>query len=143
MLREDLFESGNGFVSLAYKDNDVIAAGLFLHWNKSLIYKYSASNEVGRQLYANDPIVWDAICWGCKNGYTTFDWGRSEATNAGLRRYKKRWGSVETPLFYTWNHKMQGKGIEEKLTPIITNIINRSPLWVCRLSGELLYRYFG
>jgi hypothetical protein len=132
-----------GFISLAYKDGVPIAGGLFLHWNKTLVYKYAASNELGRQLYANDPIVWNAICWGCKNGYTTFDWGRSDSSNAGLRRFKNRWGSVESPLFYTRNHELQAPGLGEKLTPFINNVINRSPLWVCRLSGELLYRYFG
>jgi hypothetical protein len=143
MLREELIEPGYGFISLAYKDDKCIAGGLLLHWNKTLIYKYAASNDLGRHLYANDTIVWDAICWGCYNGYSTFDWGRSDASNEGLRRFKNRWGSSECPLYYSRNHETHNGGLGEKLAPIITSVINKSPLWVCRLSGEFFYRYFG
>jgi hypothetical protein len=143
MLRDEILESGKGFISLAYKDDVPIAGGLYLHWNKTLVYKYAASTELGRQLYANDPIVWGAICWGCAHGYTTFDWGRSDASNAGLRRFKNRWGSDETPLYYSRNHEPVSNGLEQKMTPIMNAVINKSPLWVCRFSGELLYRYIG
>jgi lipid II:glycine glycyltransferase (peptidoglycan interpeptide bridge formation enzyme) len=143
MLRDEILESGKGFISLAYKDNTCIAGGLYLHWNKTLVYKYAASTELGRQLYANDPIVWNAICWGCANGYTTFDWGRSDVTNEGLRRFKNRWGSDESPLYYSRNHELVSNGLEQKMTPIMNVVINKSPLWVCRFSGELLYRYIG
>ena len=143
MLRDELLEKGFGFISLAYKDDECVAGGLFLNWNKTLIYKYAASNELGRQLYANDPIVWDAINWGCFNGYDTFDWGRSDTSNEGLRRFKNRWGSNEKPLYYSKNHESKNSGLGEKLTPILNSFINKSPIWVCRLSGEFFYKYFG
>ena len=75
--------------------------------------------------------------------YSTFDWGRSDASNEGLRRFKNRWGCCESPLYYCRNHEMQNGGLGEKLAPFVTTVINKSPLWVCRLSGELFYKYFG
>jgi hypothetical protein len=142
-LRDELLETGLGFISLAHVNEDYVAGVIYLCWKNTLVYKYAASNKLGRQLSAGDPLVWDAITWGCENGMTSLDFGRTDDYAEGLRRFKKRWGSEENPLYYSRNHELGSNSFEHKIMPIVKTVINKSPLWVCRFSGELLYRFMG
>jgi hypothetical protein len=145
LLTSHVLEKGLGFVLLAYKDNACISAGLFMHWQKTLTYKYSATDENALDLRPNHLVTWTAIQWGCENGFTTFDFGRADIADEGLRSYKRRWGAAEIPLPYSYIPSApatfsQGEG---KLGMLMKNIIRRSPVWVGRAIGEVLYRYVG
>jgi CelD/BcsL family acetyltransferase involved in cellulose biosynthesis len=114
---------------------------LFLAWNRTLIYKYSASLPEYLKLRPNNLLLWHAMRWGCENGFHTFDFGRSDADNHGLRKFKSGWGALERPLAYTTvaDHPVaRGSG---RLLHLAGPVIRRSPPWVCRAAGELLYKY--
>jgi hypothetical protein len=142
-LREEILEPGMGNIWLGMKEGKAVAGLLTLNWNKTFIYKYSANNEIGRQTFASYSVLWEAIQWANSQGYTRLDFGRSDISNEGLRRYKNQWGSEEVPLIYSSSKQKNSTGMIHTLTPYISKVINISPLWVCRLSGELFYRYFG
>jgi hypothetical protein len=132
-----------GFILLAFKDHECIAGAVFLSWRRNLVYKYSASIEKARHLLAMDLLLWTAIQWGCKNRYEWMDMGRTDNNDEGLKYFKRRWGAEEFPLDYcTISQGMQiiqpGPWVR-RMQPII----QRSPTWVCRAAGELLYGYFG
>jgi lipid II:glycine glycyltransferase (peptidoglycan interpeptide bridge formation enzyme) len=138
-----LIDQGLGFILLANQDDQCLAAGLFLHWQNTLIYKYAASNECGQNLRPNHLLTWTAICWGCENGYKVFDFGRTDVDNEGLRSFKIRWGAEEIPLCYSVFSTKPTRPSVERMMPLMKKIIRKSPPWVCRSAGELLYRYFG
>jgi hypothetical protein len=143
LILQRLIDQGLGFILLAYHGDECLTAGLFLNWQTTLIYKFSASSDSGHDLRPNHLITWTAIRWGCENGYKVFDFGRTDITNDGLRTYKNRWGANEMPLTYSIlsdNPPQLSSGGPEAL---MNRIIKNSPMWVCRLSGELLYRHFG
>jgi hypothetical protein len=142
-LQKEILEPGMGNIWLGMKEGKAVAGLFTLNWNKTFIYKYSANNEIGRQTFASYSVLWEAIQWANSQGYTRLDFGRSDISNEGLRRYKNQWGSTEIPLIYTSSKQSTSPGMIHTLTPFISRIINISPLWVCRLSGELFYRYFG
>ena len=88
------------------------------------------------------PYNWHAVSEACERGFTTFDFGRSELGAHGLRRYKDRWGAVERPLVYS----VVGGRAEGEASPLpgaglVAGLIRYAPVWVTRVSGELLYRY--
>lgn len=143
LILERLFEKDLGFILLAYLNGDCLAAGLFLHWGKTLTYKYASSSEELQNLRPNHLLTWTAIQWGCENGFKIFDFGRTEITNEGLRTYKNRWGVEETELFYSVMSKKTSQPVNGGLDTMVEKFIQKSPLWVCRLSGEILYRHFG
>lgn len=143
LLLKEVIEKGLGFILLAYAQGECLAAGIFLHWQKTLTYKYAASSDAGQSLRPNHLLTWTAIRWGCEHGYDIFDLGRTEVTNEGLRTFKNRWGVQETPLIYS---NLSAKKVHlqvNRLTPIMHVIIRNSPLCICRLSGSALYRHFG
>jgi CelD/BcsL family acetyltransferase involved in cellulose biosynthesis len=141
-MADILFDRGLGFVLLAYKDDECLAGILFLHWQQSLIAKYAASREDTLNLRPNNLLFWSGMRWGCENGYTVFDMGRTDLTNEGLRRYKRGWGADETPLTYSYMHgKPAAWTGTSKLMNVMQATIRHSPAWVCQFAGELLYRH--
>ena len=143
LLHRKLIEQGLGFVLLAYESGRCLAGAIFLHWNHTLTYKYGASTSDGLHLRPNHLIFWKAIQWGCDNGFTNLDLGRTSIENTGLRDFKSRWGAQETPLLYTNLACHTSQTSNGHLLNIMRVVIQNSPAWVCRLSGEILYRYFG
>lgn len=140
-LFESIIQTGNGFLLLSMKGNKYLAAALFLHWNKTLTYKYSASAKEATHFYAIDPIIWTAICWGCQNGFLWMDLGRTEVENQGLRKFKHRWGAEEIPLSYSHSPHAPQSSFQERLLPLFSVLLKRSPVWFCKLSGRMLYRF--
>jgi CelD/BcsL family acetyltransferase involved in cellulose biosynthesis len=139
-LQNLILSNGMGFVMSAYDGEKCLAAAVFLTWNKSIIYKYGASDPGGLQLRPNDLIFQEVIKWGCEHGYKSLDFGRTDMVNSGLRHFKSRWGSEETELVYSYAPVIPS-GIPTKYMNLLGKIIKISPLWVCRLFGEILYRY--
>jgi hypothetical protein len=145
LIGKHILAQGLGFILLAYKDDECLAGGLFMHWQQTLTYKYAASSGEDQQLRPNNLLSWTAMRWGCENGCQVFDLGRTELENAGLRRFKKGWGAEETPLTYSVLARGAAAGSEDdgRLTALMEPIIQKAPRWVCRAAGELLYGHFG
>jgi CelD/BcsL family acetyltransferase involved in cellulose biosynthesis len=143
LLVRNILDQGLGFVLLAYTGDECVAGGVFLHWQHTLTYKYGASNELGRNLRANNLLMWFAIRWGCENGYQVFDMGKTDQANTGLRQFKSRWGAVEESLVYSILSERPHLQTEGKLQGVMQTVIRNSPSWVCRVTGELLYRHYA
>lgn len=141
LIGKNILEKGLGFVLLACKDEKCLAGAVFLHYKNTLTYKYGASILDGLSLRPNDLIFWTAIRWGCENGYTSLDLGRTNLDNDGLREFKSRWGGQEVPLTYSYHPARPVPERESRLMPFMQAMIRNSPLWVCLLTGKLLYRY--
>lgn len=143
LLNKMIFSQEMGFIMTAYKDHHPIAAAVFLHFNNTMTYKYGASDPAFWGLRPNHLLFWDAIQWGCKHGYQIFDWGRTDLDNRGLRDFKLGWGSEEQILHYS---VLADKPPFDNLTGgtkqlVLAKVIQNSPAWVCRLIGELFYKY--
>ncbi len=143
LIHRFLLEPGLGFVMLAYKDSQCVSAGLFLHWQKTLTYKYSATDEASLDLRPNHLVTWKAMEWGCEQGYTAFDFGRADLEDEGLRSYKRRWGAAETPLTYAYLPTIPEEKGTGKLGELMKKVLQRSPVWVSQAAGEILYRFVG
>jgi hypothetical protein len=143
LLGKQILAQGLGFILLAYKDAQCLAGGLFLHWQQTLTYKYAASSTEDQQYRPNNLLSWTAMRWGCENGYTVFDLGRTELENTGLQRFKKGWAAQESPLTYSMLSAAPPVASDSKLMSRMKPLIQKAPPWVCRAAGELSYRHFG
>ncbi len=143
-LQRNLMTRGWASVLLAFKGNQCLAGLYLLHWNGTIIFKYAASRENSLNLRPNNLLFWSAIQWGCANGYRLLDMGRTDLNNTGLRRFKKGWGAREIPLNYSIICPDSSAVKSVTFVPsVVQTIIRRSPSWVARLTGELLYGRFG
>jgi lipid II:glycine glycyltransferase (peptidoglycan interpeptide bridge formation enzyme) len=143
LLGSALFKRGLGFALLAYKDDQCLAAAVVLAWQQTLTAKYAASRADSLSLRPNDLLFWTAIHWGCENGYSLFDMGRTDLSNTGLREFKDRWGAEQVPLTYSILSAMPPQPTSGRLMSVMHAVIRHSPLWVCSAMGELLYGHFG
>jgi hypothetical protein len=136
-----LIEEDLGFLLIAHKESVPVAAAIFLAWNGTLIYKYSASDPAYWKMRPNNLVLWSAIRWGCQNGYHTFDFGRTDLIDQGLRDFKNGWGTEELPLVYSRIAETAGKPSDGRLRRWLAPVIKNSPTIVCRVIGELMYKY--
>jgi CelD/BcsL family acetyltransferase involved in cellulose biosynthesis len=140
LLWRRVVEPGGGTVLLACADGHPVAGAVFLHAAGTMIYKYGASDSRWWQLRPNNLIMHEAICQAAERGFDTFDFGRTDFANEGLRRFKTSCGGVESPLIYSGAGADLASG-RGTATAALAAVIRRSPAWVCRGIGEVLYRY--
>jgi CelD/BcsL family acetyltransferase involved in cellulose biosynthesis len=141
LLWKRLIEPGVGFILLAYHGETPLAGAVFLAWNGTVSYKHSASDPAYWRLRPNNLVLWNAIKWGCENGYHTFDFGRTDLDDEGLRAFKNGWGTKEQPLVYSVIADRAPQPSNDRRKRAMAAVIQRSPTWVCRLIGELFYKY--
>jgi CelD/BcsL family acetyltransferase involved in cellulose biosynthesis len=136
-----LLEPGYGQVLLAYAGTKPIAGAVFLAGNNVFTYKYGASDAANWNLRANHLIFWTALQTASDEGFSEFDWGRSDAEDVGLREFKRHWAGVERPLVYS---KLAAEAPAEgsgRALRAARMVLRRSPAFMCRATGELFYRY--
>jgi CelD/BcsL family acetyltransferase involved in cellulose biosynthesis len=141
LLWDDLIDPGLGTLLLAYAGATPVAGALFLHWNGHAIYKFGASDREHLALRPNNLIFWDAIRQAHGRGDKTFDFGRTDLENDGLRAFKSGWGAVERPLVYTFSRKAPENDAHGVALRALSAAIRCAPPWVCRAIGEAGYRY--
>ncbi|HLL68093.1 MAG TPA: GNAT family N-acetyltransferase [Micromonosporaceae bacterium] len=141
LLWQRFLEPGLGTVLIAEADGDAVAAGVFLTSRNVCVYKYGASDERRWSVRPNHALFWEAIRWAIGRGCQTFDFGRTDVADEGLREFKSRWGTVEARLAYSVLADSPvgpgGPGVPSSLR----SVIQRGPQFVPRVLGELLYRH--
>lgn len=137
-----LGSTGLAFILLADAgEREAIAGALFLASGTSTIYKFGASDPDAWRLRPNHLIFWTAIQHACARGDRRFDFGRTDVGNAGLRAFKSGWGATERPLKYSTLAPGAATGTEGLVVRAMSVAIRKGPKWVCRGTGEALYRY--
>ncbi|MDP9372588.1 MAG: GNAT family N-acetyltransferase, partial [Chloroflexota bacterium] len=141
LLADCLLAEDRGFVLSAHLDGAPIAAAVFLTAGGTMVYKYGASDQRYWEHRPNNLLFWAAIRWGCEAGYRTFDWGRTDLEDEGLRGFKTGWGAREEPLVYTTIADAPPRPGSGRAKRALGDVIRRSPPLVCQILGETLYRY--
>jgi CelD/BcsL family acetyltransferase involved in cellulose biosynthesis len=140
---EELFAEGLGFVLLARWQGKPISAAVFLAFNGTLIYKYGASAREHLPKRPNNLLFSEAIRWGCLNGMSRLDFGRTDVDNEGLRAFKRAWGADERMLAYTRLPAGARRSAVPGGSARLGFVIRRSPPLVGQMVGSVLYRHVG
>lgn len=141
LLWERVLAKGLGSLLVAEIAGRPAAAAVFLEWNRTVVYKYGASDPALRAAQPNHALLWEAIRRATATGASELDFGRTDLDNEGLRAFKAGWGTEESPLVYT---TMGDAGATRESGPLGSMVgftIKHAPTWVCRALGETLYRY--
>ncbi len=91
-LYDVMLSAGLGEIVRAVHKGRTLGAAVFLHYGDDVLFKFGASDLRHQHLRMNDLIFGEAIRWFTKSGFRTLDFGRTEAGNRGLRRFKSGWG---------------------------------------------------
>lgn len=142
LLWQRVVEPGLGFLLIARAAGQPVAAALFLTLNRTIIAKYGASDAAAWRMRPNNAVYWDAISWACENGYSTLDFGRTDAADEGLRTFKRRWGAEEVPLAYGVIGRARLSALSApRAARLAGPLIRHAPPFVCREIGRAFYRY--
>lgn len=141
LLQDRLLSRGHGFVSVATLDGETRAAAVYLTHNRTLVAKYHASDPSLPDVGAGYLVDWDSMLYGCAEGFGVLDMGRSDPDADGLRLYKSSWGASELPLNYSHISRGAAPGTRPSVGELPKQVIRRSPPWVGRALGEVLYRW--
>lgn len=142
-IYREILSKGNGIVALARHNGLPIAAAVFFHLGRKVIYKYSASNKASQQFRPNNLLMWEAIRWYARAGHVEMHFGRTSLNNEGLRMYKRGFGTREERIDYLRYDYRQEKFVSGSEAPpgMVNRICGTMPIWALRVAGHLLYRH--
>jgi len=138
-------------IRIATKQGKPIAGMLTIRHKDCLIYKYGGSDPRFGTLGGMHLLYWKSIQEAKNDGLKSFDLGRSDAHQAGLITFKRRWGADESKLTY-WRLG----GSRESDTSHTFDLLREN--WKSRLAkyvfanmptsllpavGSLLYKHIG
>lgn len=144
-IRRHLADDGTATIMLASHRGRTIAAAVFLHFGRRLIYKFGASDLAFQHLRANHLLMWEAIRRHAAEGMHDLHMGRTETDNEGLRRYKLTWGTTEKNLSYhrhspTHGNFINGRNPQRGWQNSAFHIL---PAPVMKIVGSLIYRHMA
>lgn len=138
--------SGNMQIVLAEYENKVIASMVLFACGSTVQYAYGASDEAYLHLAPNNLLMWTAISWGCSQGYSTLDMGRTARENAGLMEFKRRWGALQEELPYYYYPHIEGLATTSEQSQkfrLLTRCWRTLPLQIAGPLGGYLYKHLG
>jgi hypothetical protein len=99
-IHRHVFASGQGCVVLARLGGVPVAGAVFVHFGRAAIFKFGASDAAFNQLCPNNLVMWRAIEWHARAGFSSLDFGRTSLGHEGLRHFKLGWGVAERRIEY-------------------------------------------
>jgi hypothetical protein len=141
----EVIEQRRGWVILARRDGVPIAGGVFLHFGRTVIYKFGASDKAFQDLRPNNLVMWEAIKRSAAEGFATFDFGRTSISNEGLRRYKQSWGTIERRINYVKYDLRSDRFVSggDDSSGWQTRIFKILPSSLSRLIGFVAYKHMA
>lgn len=145
---KNMFELMGQYVSLyvAKYENEIIGGGIFEYYNNTVLYGYGAVDPNYLKLHPYNSFIWKSIEDSCLNGYKQFDFGRTSSDNKGLINFKKKWGTIEKELsysFYPKNPNSLTDNRENAKYKYGTKAIRNMPLSVYKKFSDYAFCHFG
>jgi len=141
---KELKKSGHMDVFLAKFSGKVISSILLLKFKQKVTYEYGASMPGALGVKPSHFLIWEAIKRSAMSGYKMFDFGRTSDDDIGLSQFKSRWGTKREALIYYLIHdKARALPARESsfARKLMQVVVGKSPDWLCRRAGEILYKY--
>lgn len=142
-IQRHILAPGKGVVVLARLGRQPVAGAVYFHFQKTVTYKFGASDEAFQHLRGNNLVMWEAIRHHARLGFETMDFGRTSMDNDGLRRFKLGWGAAERPVDYVRFNLRSGTFASSKdgTSGMHTRIFKLLPERLSGLIGALLYNH--
>jgi predicted N-acyltransferase len=136
-------------IRLALKDGRPVAGMLTIRHKDTLVYKYGGSAIQFNKLGGMHLLYWESLRDAKNSGLQVFDFGRSDAHEAGLIRFKNRWGATQSSLTYL--RLAESVKCKHFFDPANSNLKTRVlkygfahlPASVLSVLGKLLYKHVG
>lgn len=131
---------------VAEHENKIISALIFYTFKDTVMPAYIASDEKYNSYMPSNLLYWNAIEWGCNNGYKYFDFGRTEPNNEDLLKFKTKWGSDNFKIpyyYYPVVPNLMSKNRNSTKAGLITGMWKKLPVPILKILGPKLIRHLG
>lgn len=131
---------------LAKYQGEIIGGGIREYYGSTVLAGYAASNPVYAKCNPFNAINWASIVDACQKGYTSYDLGRVSYDNEGLQFFKRRWGTIEKRLFYSYfprDPASLANNRTGKKYKIATRVIQKMPMPLHKAFSNRVFGHFG
>ena len=127
-------------------NGEIIGGGVMIYFKNRVLYSYGAANPSYLNLSPYKVFTWKSIEDSFINGYSIYDFGRTHTSNTGLTEFKRRWGTVETPLYYNY-YPVKSNSLSEKREGIkyrlASGMISKMPFFTYKGLSDVVFGHFG
>jgi serine/alanine adding enzyme len=99
-------------IFIIYRDHEPLACSLTIGFRDTLENPWASSLRKFSHLSPNMLLYWTMLAFGCDNGYSLFDFGRS-TRHESTYKFKEQWGAKPTPLYWQVFSR-NGKDLSER-----------------------------
>jgi len=140
---EHILSKNQGMVAIAISNQRPVAASVYLMMGAQAVYKFGASDETCQHLRGSNLVMWEAMKWLARRGFTVLNLGRTSLHNEGLRRFKLSWGATEAVINYVKYDLRKHAFVTERdeSRGWYNRVFQMLPTGVSRPVGALLYRH--
>ncbi len=145
---KNLFNFLNKNVTLyiaKYKE-EIIGGGIMLYFKDTVYYGYGAANPRYLKFHPYNAFIWKSIEDACLKKYKYFDFGRTSYDNLGLFNFKKRWGTMEKKLYYSYYPKYSKSLIGNRNNwkyKFGTKLLRKIPMAIYKKFSNMVFGNFG
>ncbi|HEY3275785.1 MAG TPA: FemAB family XrtA/PEP-CTERM system-associated protein [Syntrophorhabdaceae bacterium] len=133
-------------IVLVRKEGIPIAASVIIGFRGTLSNPWASSLKEHSRLSPNMLLYWAALAYGCENGFSYFDFGRS-SPGEGTFRFKEQWGAEPQPLnwliFSLNGRSAEEDGLEKSKYSKAIYYWKLLPVPLTRLIGPRVRKHIG
>jgi hypothetical protein len=131
-------------IRVASQANVPVASTVSLRFRDTVVGKYMCSDAGDYNLSATPYLIWAHLSGAKASGAREYDWGRSDADDAGLVGFKDLWGGTRENLVYWRYPALQSTVMAESHSPRISKyFFGLLPQNLLKAAGRVLYRHIG
>jgi len=133
-------------IFVVYGKSVPMACSLTLGFNGTLSNPWASALRRYSEFAPNMLLYWAMLEYACRQGYRTFDFGRS-TLDEGTYRFKEQWGAKPAPLYwykFSRNGRSSSEGASASRWMIrASECWKRLPVPVTRVLGPKIRRYIS
>ncbi len=131
-------------ICTVYAGNTPIASGFIIGHKGKLEIPWASTIREYNRFSPNMLMYWHILKFGCEQGYTQFDFGRS-TPGEGTYKFKKQWGAEPVPCY--WHYWLASGGELPELNPhnpkyeLAITLWQKLPVPVTKIFGPPLVKF--
>jgi CelD/BcsL family acetyltransferase involved in cellulose biosynthesis len=131
-------------ICLLSKDGKPVASIVTLRFKQTVTLKYACSDKRFSKLGCVQLLYWKAIQDAKRNGFLEMDLGRSDLDNAGLVRFKDRFGAQRSTINY-WRIVPESAVKREQAWKVraAKKLLTHLPNGWLTVAGNFFYKHFA
>lgn len=145
---KNLFSLLEGHVKLYLSEykGSIIGGGVMVCYKNQVLYSYGAADPCYLNLHPYNAFIWKSIEDACISGFHTYDFGRTYHDNIGLIKFKKKWGTQERKIGYSFHPTTCRPVVTERDSAICrlgNSVIRAMPMSSYKAFSSSMIRHFG